>query len=61
MSTTNNEPVITAPKPKLNSRSDYSNLKAFSDAYARGQIKYSDIPYKYRVHIREDIHTARNK
>lgn len=60
MSTTNNEP-ITAPKPQLNSRSDYSTLKAFSNAYARGQIKYSEIPYKYRVHIREDIHTARNK
>lgn len=60
MSTTNNEP-ITAPKPKLNSRQDYSKLKAFSNAYARGQIKYSEIPYKYRAHIPEDIHTARNK
>lgn len=26
-----------------------------------GQIKYLDIPYKYRAHIPEDIHTARNK
>ena len=62
MNTQNIEPVIiTAPKPKLNSRSDYSKLKSFSNAYARGQIKYLDIPYRYRAHIPEDIHTARNK
>lgn len=53
--------TITAPKPQLNSREDYSNLKSFSDSYARGDIKYLDIPYKYRVHIKEDIHTARDK
>lgn len=53
--------TITAPKPQLNSREDYSNLKSFSDSYARGDIKYLDIPYKYRAHIKEDIHSARNK
>jgi hypothetical protein len=53
--------TITALKPQLNSREDYSNLKSFSDLYARGDIKYLDIPYKYRAHIKEDIHTARDK
>lgn len=53
--------TITAPKPQLNSREDYSNLKSFSDSYARGDIKYLDIPYKYRAHIKEDIHSVRDK
>ena len=26
----------------------------------RGGIKYQDIPYKYRSHIKEDIHSARD-
>lgn len=53
--------TITAPKPQLNSREDYTNLQSFSDSYARGDIKYLDIPYKYRSHIKEDIHSARDQ
>lgn len=48
-------------KPLLTSRDDFKHLKQFSDLYARNNINYSDIPYKYRIHIKEDIHSARDK
>ena len=43
--------TVTAEKPKLTTREDFTNLKRYADALRRGEIGREKIPYKYRAHL----------
>lgn len=45
--------TVTAEKPKLTTREDFTNLKRYADAFRRGEIGRDKIPYKYRAHLPE--------
>lgn len=52
--------TVTATKPKLTSREDYTNLKRYADAFRRGEIAREKIPYKYRAHLPETREKAQD-
>lgn len=52
--------TITAGKPKLTTREDFTNLKRYADAFRRGEISREKIPYKYRAHLPETQEKAQS-
>lgn len=52
--------TVTAEKPKLTTREDFTNLKRYADAFRRGEISREKIPYKYRAHLPETQEKAQS-